>query len=231
MKTAIKISLAASFVFFGLLVAFYLCDKPYFSMSNLNEPKYLFFDDFSSYKDGSDGSPVWQSQKTWDKRCDWQITDGGEISQMWVGEPGDDCVILAGENDWADYVLTARVKIVGNSEDSGANIKIRAQDEHDYYYVMILPYWDSVILKKHKGEGIDEYIAPDYDEIKIGTGIWYVLEAQAKGDVISVWITDPDGVRRKTHEIQDKSFAKGKIGLATDSGEAYFDFVKVSAVE
>jgi len=133
-------------------------------------------DNFSTYETGSDASPTWTDQTLWDASCDWEVQADDTLMQKWVGGDGDDCVCLTGNTNWTDVHLSVKVKCNSSTENSGANIKVRAQDAYNYYYAMILPYWDCVILKKLYNDGADdEYISEDY-EITIDTDTWYTLE-------------------------------------------------------
>ncbi|NHJ31527.1 MAG: hypothetical protein FK732_01575 [Asgard group archaeon] len=164
---------------------------------------YNFYDDFSG--DLSQWSSI---HGTW-------AIESGELSQsdsnLW------ETFSVAGSNEYADYVIETKVKLVSGTETS-AGILLRFGDVNNYYTFYINPTM-AVLGKRVTGtwttiSGISKAHALD---------VGYELKVELSQSDFKCYIDNTLVI-----EATDTTFVQGKIGLRTKLCDALFDDVKVS---
>lgn len=174
--------------------------------------KILFFDDFSKYEAGSDGSPTWTIHEG-----NWSVTEEGYKGEN--GGAGGYCAsgASAGSEDWQDYVFSLKFKILSRGKDwrDGAWIGFRYQNPENNYTLGF--YFDRGIFLHKISEGS---IASDENHlakspILLRDDKWHNLEIKVQGNIFSIKL---DG--KTIIDVVDKNWneapciPKGKIMLS-----------------
>ncbi|MEU8077032.1 family 16 glycoside hydrolase [Catellatospora citrea] len=154
-------------------------------------------------------------------------TSGGTWSVAADGTPvlrqagtSSDARARAGSTAWANYTVTARVKLTAvNGTNRFAALLARAQSNTSYYYLALRTN-NTVELKKLVG-GSSTTLASA--AVTVTTGAWHTLSLKASGSSLQGAVDG--GV---TVSATDSQFATGQIGVATYNAAANFDDVLVA---
>lgn len=194
----------------------------------------LFWDDFSSYTPGTNGTPVWTPVTgNWSVRSGTQAdgTVGQVYSQNDISDTNAQRWSLAGDGSWTDYVVEAKAKgIEGHYSGHGTHtwdgIVFRAMDNTHFYEYYYRTTSQDIIVVKHDGGTRTVVSGPV--SFTCDNGMWYNLKVVAKGNSFRFYA---DGVEISGLAFTDPSFASGKVGVYVwDGSEAQFDDVMVTAL-
>jgi hypothetical protein len=134
-----------------------------------------------------------------------------------------------------DVTLTVWVKPMGGEVGKSAGILWRAQDEDDYYAVLIDPLDDQLhLLEMVGGQPYELAAVPIEVDVEFerqepsATWGWYALRAESEGDQISVGFQG-----EKVLEVTDTTFRRaGRVGFITHADSvALFDDFRVQVGE
>ena len=164
---------------------------------------YNFFDDFSG--DLSQWSSV---------RGTWAI-ENEEMTQsdsnIW------EAFSVAGNGEYANYVIETKVKLVSGSESS-AGILLRFEDGNNYYTFFINPNF-GVLAKRVAGT----WYVVSWISRAHALDVWYQLKVELSQSDFKCYIDSTLVI-----EATDTSFVQGRIGLRTKQCHSHFDDIKVS---
>jgi hypothetical protein len=152
---------------------------------------------------------------------EWSIKDN-EYSQDQRGMPA--MRSFAGDNNWTDYTVEAKIKI---TENSYAGLIFRAQSELEYqiFYLNVgsnvVEWWEHA--KPNPDTRQQKFKHAPEGGVNIQLNEWYHVKIIADGDDFEFYIND---------ELQDAGssdiYPKGRIGLWAWDTKARFDDVKVN---
>src|SRR5713226_4533165 len=118
--------------------------------------------------------------------------------------------------EFGDFILTTRFKVVDGVTEQMAGIAFRIQDERNYYYVRASALGRTFSFFKIVN-GIRS--PPIGVKVEISKGVWHQLTLECKGNDIHAWLD----TREVLPPLSDKSFLSGKIGYWTKSDSvSYF---------
>jgi len=166
----------------------------------------LFKDDFSQYSEGSSGSPTWEILSG-----DWTIEEG-ELS---VELSNNNSIIVAGNPEWKDYILEARVKMIDKQVSGG--VLFRFTDDYNFYYFgrSDAAAWVFYKVVNQVGSGTYHRVAAEANR-------WYNLKVWIKGEKIRCYL---DNVL--IFDFEDSSLIGGKVGFSTLGFDAHVQFDEV----
>jgi hypothetical protein len=147
------------------------------------------------------------------------------MMQHWWHPPhGVSAVLIAGENEWADYTYQARVRPLGF--DGVAGIAFRYQNNLQYY-VLGLTGGDTVQINvQHlltEKLGLPNWETVASAPFNYNTQEYYLLKVENQGPNIRAYING-----NQVLEVSDAKYAAGKIGLSANI-PARFQDVRVEA--
>jgi hypothetical protein len=129
---------------------------------------------------------------------------------------------VAGSSGWTDYVVQARVKVVGNKY---ASLIARYVDDGNFYFMSLRADNHKIEFKRMIGSGstgLGSFNAG------INAGTWYTASFEVRGNVLSAYL-DGTLVFTKTDTLSNPLMT-GKIGLGTLDSAAVFDEVLVTSL-
>lgn len=191
----------------------------------------LFSDVFNNTPIGT--SPIYwtESSGIWQVEQDGEVHDKGTSNliycQSGTNIPGGWCNSFAGESDWTDYIVKAKVKRFGSS--SGVYLFFRVQDPANYYFIDYYSGVHGPSLRWRKREaGAYTDIATVSNPPMFNANNWYEMKVIIKGNAIELYI---DGVKYMDATDPDNTFMKGYIGLGSWSQHVHFDDVRVEPIQ
>ena len=129
-------------------------------------------------------------------------------------------LIYEGEN-FGDFKLTTRFKLVAGESEQMAGIAFRIQDENNYYYIRSSALGGTFYFFKVVG-GVRS--APIGAKVEIPKGVWHEMTIATRGNEIRASLNG----RELILPLGDKSFLNGKIGFWTKSDSvSYFADTRV----
>ena len=139
-------------------------------------------------------------------------------------DPADEhfpLLIYTNEN-FGDFTLTTRFKIVDGKEEQMAGVAFRVQDERNYYYIRASSLGNTFYFFKYeKGERV---FGPVGSKVEITKGVWHEMKIECKGVEINGYL---DG-KLVIPGLQQATFPRGKIGFWTKSDSvSYFADTKI----
>lgn len=124
-------------------------------------------------------------------------------------------LIYEGET-FGDFTISTRFKLVDGTTEQMAGIAFRIQDEKNYYYVRASGLGNSFYFLKFVN---GELFPPIGSKLPIEKGVWHELSVECKGSQITCSLNGKPIIS----QMQQDSFAKGKIGFWTKSDSvSYF---------
>jgi len=171
----------------------------------------MFYDDFRGNLD------------KWEIKSGTWVIENEELSQSDQTETGK---VLAGNPQWTDYKLEARIKILevpGPDGDRAAGVYFRRKDDNNFYYLLIAyqsPYTQFRLMKIVGGSWYDIQNA----SATINLGQWYDFKVEVNGTSIKCYL---DGTLKV--DVTDSSIDRGRIGCLTTRSHSHFDNVSVKA--
>ena len=191
------------------------------------EQRAMFFDGFQ------DAPPV-------PRRPGWETYGGTGSGGSGVLALGPGMKMIAGDQQWTDYVLEAVVMLKG--EEGNAGLVFRVNDPgpgHDQmrgYYVG----FDTKQLYVGKMDNNWQPLATyglDKLDCRIVPGVWNMIRVAAEGNRIRVWLNrmhpsaDNDRGLRIDYTDEKSPVLSGNIGLRSHRTDAWFDNVVVLPIE
>ena len=114
------------------------------------------------------------------------------------------------KEEFGDFILTARLRILGGEKEQMAGIAFRLQDADNFYVVRLSALGQNIRFYKVVGGLRGRLIGPS---LKVSTNQWYELSIQCRGNEI-ICLLDGEAVMPP---LQDSSFSKGRIAFWTKS--------------
>jgi len=156
---------------------------------------------------------------------DWLIVDG-MLAQASYDRPA---YIVAGDENWSDYVFELKAKKIDGTD--GFFILYRFQNSGDLMVWNIGGWWNS--RSAHQRYNFKNGLAFDLEgsssAINVSQGDWHEIKIMVKGGSVKCYYD-----RRMIIEYTDPEIKKlscGMIGVGTFGTRAYFDDIKVTALE
>lgn len=165
----------------------------------------------------------------------WVVESGRlrQKSNIWGYDPPREfedhmgTLVLTGEEEWTDYTFNT---ILRSSDNDGIGLIVRAQDENNYYRILLMNDAansgdaNSPIQRIQK---IENGLVTTLAEIKTSEAYppgYFALTIDVRGAEMTVYLDGEELLFAK-----DETFESGKIGLLTYANTgAYFDNVQVS---
>lgn len=119
-------------------------------------------------------------------------------------------MLIYDEEEFQDFTLETRFKIVAGDVDRMGGIAFRIQDVNNYYVIRASAFDNTLRFYKVVNGLRGRLIGPSMD---IPTGEWLKLKIQCRGNKIDCWFNDKEAMPT----ITDLSFSSGKIGFYTKS--------------
>lgn len=131
-------------------------------------------------------------------------------------------LLVFSEEQFGDFVLSARMKIVGGQMEQIAGLVFRLQDNKNFYVARISALGKNLRFYKFVNGERSPPIGPAID-IKLDQ--WYFLNVECTANRIQIRI---DG-KEVMPSISDSTFTRGKVGFLTKSdSQAFFSDIKVT---
>jgi pectate lyase len=148
----------------------------------------------------------------------WSVaSDGSQVARQ--SSTSSDARALAGQTDWSNYTVQARVKALSfNGSDRFVALLARAQSATSYYY-LTLRSGNTVQLKKLANGSSTTLSSTSFT---VTTNTWYTVRIEVDGTTLRGFV---NGTLVST--ATDSQFATGRAGLATFNASASFDDVQV----
>ncbi len=158
---------------------------------------------FTSYATGEGPPGKWVVQKMAD------APDGQRVVVQTDADNTDNRfpVLIADGGEYTDVEVRVKGKAISGQVDQGIGLVFRFRDPRSYYVVRANALENNVRLYKMV-DGRRIQIAGS--DIKVTSGQWHTLQVTARGDHI---VCSFDG--QKLIDVQDATYAKGKVGLWT----------------
>lgn len=154
----------------------------------------------------------------------WQILKGTFITKnMLDGISVDEGLIVAGDTAWADYILTAKCRIISDSVNNEIALVARYQDSSNFYWLG-LGCWRHRVSISRVVNGLYEELVSAGDISEVTTGKDYILQVSVIGNHLRLFV---DGTLAL--EIDDPSLPSGAIGIRPWSSHVEVDYVDVTA--
>lgn len=118
-------------------------------------------------------------------------------------------LLLDGE-EFSDFTLTTRFKIVSGVAEQMAGIAFRAKDEKNYYVIRFSALGNNFRFYKFVGGERHPAVGTD---VQVPAGVWHELKLICKGNEIRCQLNG----KECTPPINDTSFMSGKVGFWTKS--------------
>jgi hypothetical protein len=193
--------------------------------------KYFTIDDITAYSTDNYKIKEFEVYKTSSLLSDnfnngnddgWVVSSGtwvvDTLQYKGTGAGGQDYT-LTGNTNWTDYVLNAKVKLDGGSNDAG--IAVRVQDANNLYLFKIA--YNAMEIYKVMG---GSYTALASVAASIPTGNYYDYKVIVSDNRIHVY---KDGQLQLS--VTDDTFRGGKIGLrSAGTSVTWFDDITVKAL-
>lgn len=123
--------------------------------------------------------------------------------------------------DYGDFTLTTRFKLVSGITEQMAGIAFRLKDEKNFYLIRVSGLGNNIRFYKTVNGVRGNLIGP---ELPITTGVWHELKIQCQANEIQCWL---DG-KAAIPPLTDNTFTLGKIAFWTKSDSvSYFADTKV----
>lgn len=119
-------------------------------------------------------------------------------------------ILVYGEEEFGDFVLTTRLRILGGDKEQMGGIAFRLQDAENFYVVRISAAGQNVRFYKVVAGVRGRFFGPS---VPISTNVWYDLAIGCEGNEISFTLNG----KVIMPPLQDTSFGKGKVGFWTKS--------------
>ncbi|MGC3960877.1 MAG: DUF1080 domain-containing protein [Verrucomicrobiota bacterium] len=119
-------------------------------------------------------------------------------------------VLIYTKQEFDDFTLTTKFKIVDGVTEQMAGVVFRYQDEKSFYVVRASALGSNVRFYKVVGGIRGQPIGPS---LPIEKGVWYELKVACNKNKIRIALNGVDIIP----ELTDTSFAKGKVGFWTKS--------------
>jgi len=136
----------------------------------------------------------------------------------------------AGDGDWADYIVSAKMKMVGALNPTlktggySAGIVFRYLDANNFYHLRLDHNFGTGVSKAQLYRWVNGAPSNLREVVYDWTdGQWYTLKAAVRGNQIDAYV---NGVLM--FSVTDSSLAAGKVGFRTYGAEALFDDVIVT---
>ena len=146
----------------------------------------------------------------------WSVN--GEVYRQ--GRMLADCRSFAPAADWTDYVYEVKARKTGGGE--GFLILFRVQDKDHFYWWNVAGWGNS----RHAVETRPRGPLQDPKSGRIEIGRWYDIRIELKGDSIRCYL---DG--KLVHDIRDKTFPRGGIGLGSWNTAVEYKDVRVTGLD
>ncbi len=109
-----------------------------------------------------------------------------------------------------DFTLTTKFKLVEGVVEQMAGIVFRYQDEKSFYVIRVSGLGNNLRFYKVVGGIRSQPIGPS---VRLARGEWHELKIECQGNKIRAWLNGQPVLP----ELNDTSFASGKIGFWTKS--------------
>jgi hypothetical protein len=119
-------------------------------------------------------------------------------------------ILAYSEEEFADFTVTARMRIIGGQTEQMAGIAFRLQDAENFYVARLSALGQNLRFYKVVTGMRGRLIGPS---LPIKTNVWYDLTIRCEGNEI-VCLLDGNLVMPP---LQDMSFSRGKLGFWTKS--------------
>lgn len=131
-------------------------------------------------------------------------------------------LLIFEEEEFGDFVFTARVKAVAGEAEQMAGLAFRIQDAKNYYVVRISALGNNVRFYKFVNGIRSIPIGP---EIEVPKGQWHELSVECRGNRIHVRLNG----QQVMPALNDTSFLSGKVGFWTKSDSvSYFTDARIT---
>ncbi len=114
--------------------------------------------------------------------------------------------------DFGDFTLRTRIKIVGGEVEQMAGIAFRIQDERNYYYIRANAKDNNLYFFKRWNDQFVERLGP---KLEIATNVWYELTIECKGNEIRCLLNGQEAI--PALQDNNNTFKSGKIAFWTKS--------------
>jgi hypothetical protein len=130
-------------------------------------------------------------------------------------------ILIFDEENFGDFTLATRFKIVDGLFEQMAGVAFRIQDTNNYYYVRASVLGNSFrFIKVVNGQRLTT-VGPS---LQIERGVWHELSIECKGNRISCLLNGKPVIPPLT----DNTFTSGKIGFWTKSDSvSYFGLTRI----
>ncbi|WP_051799704.1 family 16 glycoside hydrolase [Catenuloplanes japonicus] len=150
---------------------------------------------------------------------DWSVVEDGSLAYRQSKGTGAAARVLAGEPDWTDYAVRARVRPITVDGGGFAGVAVRASDPATMYRLVLTSAGTAELHAVRGGEVTVLGAAP----VAAAIGTFHTLDVRADDDTITGWV-DGALIGTGTAEASDR----GRLGLVTSLATASFD--DISAV-
>lgn len=126
------------------------------------------------------------------------------------------------KENFKDFTLTTRFKIVSGVAEQMAGVVFRYQNESNFYVVRVSALGHNLRFYKVVNGQRGNFVGPPLD---VSTGAWHSLTVHCEGNRVTCWLDD----NLVMPPLQDDQFDSGKIGFWTKSDSlTYFGDTKIT---
>jgi hypothetical protein len=130
-------------------------------------------------------------------------------------------ILLYDRENFTDFTLTTKFKLVDGVVEQMAGIVFRVQDEKNFYVIRASGSGNNVRFYKMVAGLRSPPIGP---ELPVPRGVWHELKIDCQGNRIRAWLNGQEAIPPLT----DTSFVAGKVGFWTKSDAiSYFTDTKI----
>jgi hypothetical protein len=144
--------------------------------------------------------------------ADAPTTSRRKVLAQLSADPTDErfpLLVYEGET-FADFTLTARIRLVSGRVEQMAGFAFRYQDPRNFYVVRASALGNNVRFYKV----VDGVRSPPIGtDVPVPSDAWHTLKIACRGNHIRAWLNDTEVVP----ELTDTSFVKGRIAFWTKS--------------
>ena len=125
-------------------------------------------------------------------------------------------------DEFGDFTISTRVKLVDGDVERMAGIAFRIQDEKNYYYIRANAVDNNVYFLKWVDGNL---FGPIGSKVEVASGAWHELVIECRGNEIRCRFNG----REAFPALQDNTFSSGKIGFWTKSDAvSYFADTRIA---
>lgn len=145
----------------------------------------------------------------------WKESEGVLVNEL---ERGDRSFLLTGEQNWNDYTVAVKLRVVNLAGGDWCGILLRYKNTDSHYWFGISTAWTKYAAGTANETREQELIPVKFTE-------WYKLRAEVNKDNLKLFVND------KLFFETDIDLNSGRVGLFTQNSMTEFDDFSVTGPE